>query len=850
MSGPARAPELGPVIGANSLSGPLDLRLALGALGGWVASLWALTTSAVVVAVVSVVSLIAGLVALVVGRQSRGSHAFAFVACCAALVLAPLAVRLHRAHDGDLARLAAERRQVTAEIVTTGDPRSVAARSTNGVERIAVEARLIAVSVAGRRTVVNGSVLVLGTAGGWRAVAPGQRLRVDARLTPPLPGNLLTATLSAWADPARIGRPPWWQRGAVGVRSGLWRAVAGLPWPVRGLLPGLVDGDTSQLDPILAERFRVAGLTHLVAVSGTNCSIMIAAVAMVMRRMHASPGMIAVLGGAVLLGFVVVARPSPSVLRAAVMAGIVLAALAAGRQRSAMPVLAASVLLLLLWHPSLAADRGFALSVSATAALLLIAPGWAQALRGRGVPGGFAEAVAVAAAAHVITAPIVAGISGRISLVAIPANLLAEPVVAAATVLGVLAAITSPVSLPVARLFAQMAGWPCRWLVWVAEHLGALSGAALPWPSGLSGGLLLAGLTLVILVLARRAAARVLMAMAATVAVLVQIPVRSAVIMWPPPGWLVAACDIGQGDSLALPTGPHAAIIIDAGPDPVAVDGCLHRLGVDVVPLLVLTHDHLDHVGGLAGVLHGRRVERVITSPLLEPAGGWRIVTATLARLGLAPEVMHSGTSLRFGTIQLDVLGPSHTFTGSRSDPNNSSVVLRATVAGRRILLPGDAEVEAQDDLLAAGVDLRADILKVPHHGSAYSDPAFLQAVHPSLALISVGRGNDYGHPSPVLLAELTHLGIPARRTDVDGDITVVEEGGQLVSIVRNTRNGNAMGPPAGTGRRAVAGPSIGSIAGLAPSRSPPGRRDAGRRDAGRRDAGRRDTGRRDTVPR
>ena len=188
----------------------------------------------------------------------------------------------------------------------------------------------------------------------------------------------------------------------------------------------------------------------------------------------------------VLVGFVVLARPSPSVLRAAVMAGIALVALATGRQRTALPVLAASTLGLLLWKPELAVDFGFALSVTATAALLLIAPGWVQALRRRGVPPGLAEALGVAAAAHLVTVPLIAGISGRVSLVAIPANVLAEPVVAPATVLGLLAALSSVLWLPLAVLLAQLAGWPCRWLVWVAEYFGSLPGASVPWPAGVA----------------------------------------------------------------------------------------------------------------------------------------------------------------------------------------------------------------------------------------------------------------------------------------------------------------------------------------------------------------------------
>ncbi|MDQ1722473.1 MAG: competence protein ComEC [Pseudonocardiales bacterium] len=767
------------------MSEPIDLRLALGALAGWAAVLWGLGHSASAVALAVVAAVLAAAVLAFAARWRPVLFVGAFAGCCSAALLAPLAVRLHHAHDGELSRLARAGVEVTAELQVRGDPRPLSAKGTSGSPRMAVDAELRAVVIGGRLTKLSGAVLVLGPADAWRGVLPGQRVRLDGRLSPPLPDNLLTATILARSEPELLGRPPWWQRGAARMRSGLQQAAAGLPVLPRGLLPGLVEGDTSQLDPVLAERFRVAGLTHLTAVSGTNLSLVVGAVALLLRRLRASPAVIALVSTVVLVGFVVLARPSPSVLRAAVMAGIALIALATGRQRAALPVLAASTLGLLLWQPGLAVNFGFALSVIATAALLLLAPGWVQALRRRGVPVGFAEALAVAAAAHLVTVPIIAGISGRISLVAIPANVLAEPVVAAATILGLLAALSSVLWLPLAVLLAQLAGWPCRWLVWVAEYFGSLPGASLPWPAGVRGGLLLAALCTVVVLLCRRPAVRGLLGVAAVLGVLIQIPGRAVLVSWPPPGWIMVACDVGQGDALVLNAGHGSAVVIDAGPDPVPVDRCLHELGVVRIPLLVLSHDHLDHVGGLSGVLHERQVDRVLSSPFTEPVSGYRLVLSVLASHGLRLEQAETGQRLEVGQSHLDVLGPSHVFLGSRSDPNNSSVVLRATVAGLRILLPGDAEIEAQDDLLSAGADVRADILKVPHHGSAYSDPAFLQATHARLALISVGAGNDYGHPSPLLIAELTRLGMPFARTDQQGDIAVVDRAGQLVPIVR-----------------------------------------------------------------
>jgi competence protein ComEC len=250
------------------MSEPLDLRLGVGALAGWVAVLWGLGHSAGAVAVAAGVAVLGTAVLALPARRWPVLFIGAFAACCAAALLAPLAVRLHHAHDGELSRLARAGAEVTAELQVRGDPRPLSSGGAAGSPRTAVDAQLRALLVGGRWMRLSGAVLVLGPADAWRGVLPGQRVRLDGRLSPPLPDNLLTATILARSEPELLGRPPWWQRGAGRLRSGLRQAAAGLPVLPRGLLPGLVEGDTSELDPVLAERFRVAGLTHLTAVSG------------------------------------------------------------------------------------------------------------------------------------------------------------------------------------------------------------------------------------------------------------------------------------------------------------------------------------------------------------------------------------------------------------------------------------------------------------------------------------------------------------------------------------------------------------------------------------------------------
>ncbi|SCG63973.1 ComEC/Rec2-related protein [Micromonospora halophytica] len=508
------------------------------------------------------------------------------------------------------------------------------------------------------------------------------------------------------------------------------------------------------------------------------------------RWARAGPRAGTVLCGLALVGFVVLVRPSPSVVRAATMGAIGLAALAAGRPRAALPALSAAVAVLVLVDPELAGDAGFALSVLATGGLLLLAPGWRDALRRRGVPAGLAEALAVPAAAQLACGPVVAGISGTVSLVAVPANLLAVPAIAPATVLGVLAAAVSPLWPAGAEFAAWLASWPAWWLVTVARVGARLPAGTLPWPGGVPGALLLAGLTVALLLAARRPVVRRLVAVGAVAVMLGTLPVRILADGWPPAGWVLVGCAVGQGDALVLPVAAGRAVVVDAGPEPALVDGCLRRLGVREVSLLVVSHFHADHVGGVAGVLRGRRVGAIVTPALAEPAAGRALVAA--ASGAVTPQAGVAGWSYRAGGVELVILGPPYPLRGTRSDPNNNSLVVRATVAGVRVLLAGDAETEEQRALLERSPPqaLRAEVLKVAHHGSAYQDPAFLDAVRPAVAVVQVGADNDYGHPSPSVLAWLARGGVRVLRTDTDGDVAVVAGRHGLAVVARGPEPG------------------------------------------------------------
>lgn len=257
---------------AGPLTSPverLDLRLALGAAGAWLAVVACLDRSVRVTLVIAALCAIGGILALALAARGIAAAAgAALMLFCAALVLVPLAGRLAHSRASPLARLADARAAVTAELTVTSDPRLLAGTGVAGAPRIVVEARAYGVRVDGRPVAAAGAVVVLGPARAWQSVLPGQRVRLDGVLQSARGVDPMTVALFARSDPILLGAPPWWQRVAGDVRSSLRQACAGLPAEVRGLLPGLVDGDTSELDPVLAERFRTAGLTHLVAVSG------------------------------------------------------------------------------------------------------------------------------------------------------------------------------------------------------------------------------------------------------------------------------------------------------------------------------------------------------------------------------------------------------------------------------------------------------------------------------------------------------------------------------------------------------------------------------------------------------
>ncbi|MFI7587095.1 ComEC/Rec2 family competence protein [Spongisporangium articulatum] len=788
---------------------PPDLRLLPLTVAAWVTAWWAVTQPAGPLFIgLGPVALIA--LGLSIVRHRWAWVAVPVVAAVGAVLLVTGAHQEVRAGD-PITAAAAEGASVTVVGRVSADPQRLASTfpARPGAQRWLL--RIVARQVVrhGVPAASRAELVVLADPA-WSRVSVGEIVRSTGRLAATEAGERPQGVLKVRGPPVVVDAGSWPWRVAERLRAGLRAACAGLPRDAGGLLPGLVVGDTSNLPDDLREDLQTAGLTHLTAVSGANVTITAGAVVAVLalagvgRRGRVAGTLLAI------VGFVVLARPEPSVVRAAAMGAVTVTGLLLSRRGVGVPALLSAATALLLWDPWLARSFGFALSVLATGALLLLAPAWLRRRDRRLAEVGRAEsrwrtavfaALSVPLAAQLVTAPVTVLINPTISLVSVPANVLAEPAVAPATVFGVLTALVAPVWPWGAQGPAWCGGLATWWITVVARRAADLPGAALPWPEGVGGLLLLVTLTVVGLVVAARSRRPLRSGLTWATGVVVVVAVTHGGLPVPgtdrlrpgvPDDWLVVQCAVGQGSATLLRSGAHRAVVVDAGPDPDLMDGCLRRAGVRVLDLVVLTHFHADHVGGLAGALRGRGRPPVLVSPLPLPAGQARSVRRLLGdRAPVAVTAPMSGTAGERGrSVTWSVRTPDPTPAGalaaqtSRAEPdgavvNNASVVVQAVVGGVRVTALGDVEPEAQRELLRTGVG-PAEVVVVAHHGSANQTEDLYRALGARIALIGVGAGNDYGHPSPKALAMLARARLVVGRTDTQGDLSVTAAAGSL----------------------------------------------------------------------
>lgn len=569
-----------------------------------------------------------------------------------------------------------------------------------------------------------------------------------------------------------------------------WRAAIGRGLDARfgedaPLVRALLIADMRELSPTLRDRFAAAGMSHMLSVSGLHVGLIAVAVSLLAQvlalpRRRADVFMVIVVAAYV----AVIGAPLPAV-RAAAMLGAYSLSRIIQRPTSAWAVLAVGAGLPLV-DPAAVLDVGYRLSVVGMVALIAagaLAKRW-TILRRRGWRGALLRGISASTMATLLTAPLVAATFGRVSLIAPASNLVAVPVFAVLQPMLFLAALVLPVPL-----VAQFVADACHPLLvavdWIASAAASVPGASLDVVAD-TAGLVLASAAAAALAIAAvsRFPGRALVACAACVAALGWRPLL-------PYGRGMTELhmiDVGQGDAIALRTARGRWVLFDAGGEWRGGDQgrrnvvpYIARRGGPLVAF-VLSHPHADHVGGATSTLRALR-----PSTYFDPgyAGGTTPYRASLAeaqRLRTQWRRVHPRDSIVVDEVTITFLAPDSAWAGAQRDPNLASTVARVRVGGVAMLLTGDAEAAEERWLVEHFPEvLRADVLKVAHHGSATSSVGpFLEAVRPRLALVSVGAGNLYGHPKASVLRSLAAHGAVTLRTDRDGTIVVRTDGSRI----------------------------------------------------------------------
>jgi competence protein ComEC len=572
------------------------------------------------------------------------------------------------------------------------------------------------------------------------------------------------------------------QRGGIGgIADSLRQAVAkslapGVSGERRAVIAGIVLGEDEGIPQDLRDGFQASGLYHLLAVSGQNVAyvvvgaILLAWLLGLPRTVGEGAALVSVLGYVLAVGW------QPSVVRAGVAGCLASLAWLCGRARDRWYFLLVGAAVLLAWNPYSLAEAGFQLSFAAVAAIFVLVPRLEARLEGYPVPARLVTVLAVSAACGAATAPILMTQFGRVPIYSIASNALAAPVVAPLLGLGLACAGLEPVLPAAAAALAWANGWLAAYLAAVARLFGGLPHAQLTSWKAVVG--LAATLAFVVLLTrlrppkGRRAA--VLVAMLALV-----------VVGWrlrpdPPPalpdGIRVTFLDVGQGDGVLIQV-PEGAVLVDQGPPEAHVADQVRELGVRRLAVVVLTHPQRDHIGGATEVFEELDTE-IALDPAIPAASPDEAAAKAAARAnGVRIVRAQAGTTLRLGRLILRVLWPDDPGAPGE-DPNQHAVVVLASYGAFDALLTADAESDVTVPLRPPVVEL----LKVAHHGSEDAGlESLLDLVRPRVAVISVGRGNDYGHPTPSTVSTLSNYpGLALYRTDEDGRVTVESDGAEL----------------------------------------------------------------------
>ena len=572
------------------------------------------------------------------------------------------------------------------------------------------------------------------------------------------------------------------------LRANYVALLSGVTPDSRVLVAGLAMGEVADLSEELEEQMRSVSLTHLVAVSGANCAIVVGMVYLICVRLRLGRTGRTVVSLASLLGYVMLVGPDPSVLRAAVMTASVIVMVALGRRTWALNALAIAAIVLLIADPWLAVEYGFGLSVLATSGILLLAPAMTEKLSSK-MPMPLALGLSVTMSAQLLCLPLLLQLQPGLPTYSVAANLLAGPMVTPVTVLGILAVVLTPLAPWLVGPITWLASLGTFLIETVAIFFAGLPIVYFPWVTDFSATLLSGLLILMVSAWLRSNLLRLRQASVAGLVVVavatLSVPAASEILPggWPLEDWEVVACDVGQGDALVIRSLGRVAVI-DVGKDEELIDICLSELGVRTIDLLVLTHFDFDHVGGLTGALSGRSVSHAIVSGFPDDRPATKSSLDQLKEIGTQVIIAEPTITGSLGEFSWRVLAPTKTAAEAK-DSNDASVTMVFRSSRLDLVLLGDLGAEGQDRVSKSVMQvIRGSanplLLKVSHHGSNDQSASFHEQLKPDLALISVGSENGYGHPGKQAIQILGSVGAQVLRTDLLGAIAISSFSGEL----------------------------------------------------------------------
>ena len=572
------------------------------------------------------------------------------------------------------------------------------------------------------------------------------------------------------------------------LRASYVESLSGVTPDAKTLVAGLAIGEISDLSPELEEQMRIVSLTHLVAVSGSNCAIVVGMVYLIAVGLRFGRAGRTVISLTALGLYVLLIGPDPSVLRAGVMAASVIVMIALGRRTWALNALAIAAIILLIADPWLAVEFGFGLSVLATAGILLLAPAMSEKLSSR-MPVPLALGLSVTLAAQLFCLPLLMQLQPGLPTYSVIANVLAGPMVAPVTVLGMIALVLTPIAPPM----VSMISWLASLGTWVIEVVAILfSGlpiAYFPWATGWPATIL-SVLLIVAVAMWLRAGSMPMKQLGVGALVVVAVatismPAASEILpkSWPLKDWSLVACDVGQGDALVIQSEGRTAVI-DVGSDDELINRCLAELRISRIDLLVLTHFDFDHVGGIKGAVSTRSVSNAIVSGFPDDRPATKEALDLLAKQRVSLITAEPRISGTLGEFAWRVIAPTKEANEAK-DSNDASVVMIFSGPEYDLLLLGDLGETGQQRIssTATAILSRSDnplILKVSHHGSNDQSSALHERLRPELAVISVGEANGYGHPGKELLDLLARSGSQVLRTDLHGSLAISVSSGAI----------------------------------------------------------------------